>query len=196
MIKSRIKNSVYKDHLGAAKVLSDTVYLVDYSNSAKPKLGTCFLDTIPNDIEVFTINNPNAMDVCCLRYTDKSFQRKVNGIRKFRSQCEGVLFPDESDIEPWIMFSELKYCKVENNKGNINKARRQLYKTRYYYKEQGIISRDNTSYLIISLPKQNVPYAHTAFSQPYLTRLKKKHNVILRATDKVEILDKKNIFVD
>ena len=196
MIKSKIKGSVYKDHLGSSLVFGDTVYLVDYSDSKTPKLGVKFLNAKPNDIGAFELINKKNLSICCLRYTNKSFTRNVNGLRIFCSQCEGAMFPDQSSGDSWLLFAELKYCQENNNDSHINKARRQLYKTRYYYKSENILSPSNICYLIISLPTQSTPYSHTGFAPSYLLQLKSKHNIVMRATGGVEVLNDQMLYVE
>ncbi len=192
MIKNNIKNSKFRNHLGVGSHsrVNKTVYVVDYSSMhcrQTKKLGIRFEQIRPNNIGALEVNNVNQLDISCIRFTQKSFTKEINGSSQSLSQCEGVIFPTESNCQSWIIFTELKYCKETNNEKNINKARLQLYKTRYYYKKASIFDVTNTCYLIITLPDQNPPYSHMAFTQSYLLNLKRKHNVILRATDKVVI---------
>ena len=148
---------------------------------------------IPAGIDCFIINNPNSIEVDGIPFDNNSF-RKSNG--KVASQCECVIYPNSSNDESWILFLELKYSsKIKNNKKNLNKARKQLLKTRCYYKSQKVFGKNNTCYLLASLPMQSTPFPNFSLGQPYLLRMKKKLNVIIRFQNSVAIIDSKMLKV-
>ena len=112
------------------------------------------------------------------------------------SQCECVVYPHSSNIDSWILFLELKYSNDDkNNKKNLNKARKQLFKTQYYYKSKGVFDKNNTCYLLASLPMQPPPFANFSLPEHYLSGMKKKHNVVIGFQNSVEIINDKVLIV-
>ena len=194
MIKAKIE-SVYPNHFIKLKHGIESLYVADYTDQTNSKKGViCQFKVSFNDIECFNIINPTNLDIAWIPFNQKSF-KYPNG--KPKSQCECVVFPYIGTKETWILFSELKYSQNElSNTSNINKARKQLFKTRYYYYSSGIFQTTNLCYLIIALPKQKEPFANISFTPSYLQNLKLKHSVILRARNGIEIIDDKFLLVD
>ena len=77
----------------------------------------------------------------------------------------------------------------------MRKAIRQVLKTRYYYFQDGIITMQNTAYLIASLPIQSEPFSNFSLTPNYLLKLKKTRNVILRLKNSVEIQNNELLIV-
>ena len=194
MIRTNIQNH-FSHHLGNSITTCNSIYVADYTQQTKSKNGVTLFDgTIPLDINYyFTVNNPKSIKIDSIRFDNQSFF-KPNG--DIASQCECVTYPNSSNDESWILFLELKYSsKKKNNKKNLNKARKQLFKTQYYYKSKGVFGNSNTCYLLASLPMQSTPFANFSLGPPYLLGMKKKHNVIIRFQNSVEIIDSKMLKV-
>jgi hypothetical protein len=189
MIKKKIKKK-YPNHI--IKNSDEYLYLTDYTEQTASARGTeVFEGKPPPDIEYFTLQNDIKLLNCFIIFDNESF---TDSDGKTLSQCECVIFPEKSDCDSWIFFAELKYSKkAENNRKNLRKAVRQLIKTRTYYYRNRIFSKTNICYLIASLPKQRPPLAN--ISPNYLTKLKKKHNIILRFINEVEVLNDKKLNV-
>lgn len=189
MIKTRINKEFPHHHI--TKHPSD-VYVADYSNKTKyetTKRATEVFDNQPEDIEPFVIYNANNLEIGNIIFDGNSF-KYPNGNQK--SQCETCSFPFVGNKDSWILFAELKYGYNENNNSDdFKKAIKQLYKTRYYYLDKNIFDKTNNCYLIISMPKQNEPFPHFILTPNRITDLKTRHNVILKATNSVKILDNK-----
>ena len=171
--------------------------MADYTEQAKSlsiKRGTVLFDNHPpTDINYFTINNPNKLEVDGIPFDNKSFV-KHDGIA---SQCECVIYPHCSNNYSWICFIELKYSdKTKNNSKNLNKARLQLFKTRYYYISKGVFNKTNPCYLLASLPLQSPPFANMSLPPAYLLEMKRKHNIIIRFQNSIGIVDDKTITVE
>jgi hypothetical protein len=187
----------YRHQLDKSKVYNDHIYIADYTEKTKN-------DPIKRDVEISspqahsdinycTVLNDNKLDIRSIIFDSKSFTYS-NG--QTRSQCECVLFPELSDEKSWILFVELKYSqKTKNNRKNLQKAIKQLYKTRTYYAREEIFSKDNTCYLLASLPLQPVPFRNFEISQSKLQQLKSKHNVVLRLQNSVRIINNEKIFL-
>jgi len=195
MIGSRI-NKEYNHQFIKIQNFIDHIFLVDYTEQTKlhpVKRSVEFFSPIPpTDIPFFTIKNELKLSVDGIDFDNLSFVRE--GL--ILSQCESVFFPHVSNSDSWILFCELKYSSTSlRNNNNLQKAIKQLYKSRYYYFQSGIINYSNTSYLIASLPIQSEPFLNFVVSQPMLTNLKRKKNIVLRFKNSVEIIDEKLIQV-
>lgn len=196
MIRKKIQTS-FPHHLNSCTTTSSSLYVADYTEETKNdpiKRGTeLFVASPPSDINYFTINNSCNLKIDGIPFDSNSFIY-TNG--NTASQCECVIYPHSSNNESWILFLELKYSnKKKNNKHNLNKARKQLFKTQDYYRSQGVFNKNNTCYLLASLPMQTPPFANSSFPPNYLSAMKKKHNVIIRFQNSVEIIDDKKINV-
>lgn len=190
MIKSNVEQKFL--HHNIIQYTED-IYVADYTNQTKnlpQKRGVEIFDIKPSDIDSFFINNPKAIEVGAVIFDNSSFTDS-NG--KAKSQCEACLFPCQSNNKSWILFIELKYSiEAKNNRKNFRKAICQLYKTRYYYLNEGIFDKKkNKCYLIVSLPEQGEPFPNFVLTPKRISDLKIKHNIILKATNSVKILDDK-----
>ena len=196
MIRKNIQN-FFSHHLNNCLTTCNSIYVADYTQQTKnspAKRGVVlFNGVLPTNINYFTINNPRSLKIDGIPFDNKSFTRP-NG--KPLSQCECVIYPHSSNDESWILFLELKYSnKKKNNKHNLNKARKQLFKTQDYYRSQGVFNKNNTCYLLASLPMQRPPFAHISLTQPSLSAMKKRYNMVIRFQNSVEIIDDKVLIV-
>jgi hypothetical protein len=196
MIKANIARE-YPHHIERCNYSAQTLYLADYTNATKkkpPVRGTeIFEGTAPEDIECFELINRIKLPTGYIVFDNRSFTR-LDG--NPLSQCECVVFPEASTKESWIFFAELKYGNgPDQNNNDITKAIKQLYKTRTYYKNRGVLEKTNTCYLLASLPLQSEPFRQSIITPADALRLKRKHNVILRLQNRAEIQDDKMINV-
>jgi hypothetical protein len=177
---------------------SDNIYVADYTEITKTlpikRSVEIFSPNPPNDNQYLEIENSDSMEITNVVFDNSSFVYSNNNPK---SQCETCSFPKTSKIGNWILFTELKYSsKPLNNKNNLKKAIKQLFKTRFHYIQGGVFNQSEIlSYLVASLPLQSEPFTNFSLTQSYLQNLKEKHNVILRLTNKVEIIDKNTILV-
>lgn len=176
---------------------SNAIYVADYTEKTKhdriKRRTKLFDNSPPSDIEYyFTVNNPNNWVLDGIPFNNSSFSSP----KGTASQCECVVYPHSSNIDSWILFLELKYSdKVKNNKKNLNEAKEQLFKTQYYYKSKGVFDRNNTCYLLASLPMQRPPFANFSLTEHYLSGMKKKHNVVIGFQNSVKIINDKVLIV-
>jgi len=196
MIKAKIAITYAHQHV-KVKNFSDDIFVADYTEQTKSlpvkRAVEFFSPNFPTGITYFTIRNTPKLSIDGIEFDGQSF---VCGNGKPRTQCESVFFPSSSNVDSWILFCELKYSsRPLRNESNLKKAIKQLYKTRYYYHQNNIIARTNTSYLIASLPMQSEPFANFALPQPFLLKLKRTKNIVLRFKNSVEIGDDKLISV-
>ena len=196
MIRTNIQNH-FPHQLTNGITICSSIYVADYTEQTKLDKIKRAVELIkgspPSDIDYFTVNNPCTLEMDGIPFDNNSFTRPDGSPL---SQCECVIYPHSSNAGSWILFLELKYShKAKNNKKNLNKARRQLFKTQYYYKSKVCFDKKNTCYLLASLPMQPPPFANISLTQPYLSEMKRKHNVIIRFQNSVEIIDDKKIKV-
>lgn len=174
------------------------IYVADYSQLTVGlpirRSVELFSPNPPSDNDYLKIENSDSIKITNIIFDNSSFIYS-NGNAK--SQCETASFPTVSTIESWILFTELKYSlKPLNNENNLKKAIKQLFKSRYHYIQSQIYnSNDNTSYLVASLPLQSEPFANFSLTPAYLQNLKEKHNIILRLTNSLEVIDDKILLV-
>jgi hypothetical protein len=196
MIKTNIARE-YPNHITKSLISDQTLYLSDYTNQTNQTNHARGVEIFevapPSDIDSFELKNDNNLYVCHIIFDNTSFTRQDGSTL---SQCECVVFPENSDTDSWIFFAELKYCSNSYwNNNHLRKAIKQLYKTRYYYFEKCIFSRTNTCYLIASLPMQAEPFVQTVITQNDLLKLKRKHNIVLRLQNHAEIQNDRTINV-
>lgn len=189
MIKRNIRNR-FNNQYNTLSKYSSNIYVADYTEATKNqpiKRGVeIFCPNPPADINYFSITNPKKITTIGIIFDNNSF---VYSDGSSKSQCESVFFPDNSNNKSWILFCELKYSnKTHNNRRNLQKAIKQLYKTRYYYFQESIFGEENICYLIASLPLQTEPFLNFSLSPAYLRKLKRKRNIVLRLSNNVEIL--------
>ena len=196
MIKTNISLSL--PHLHANIVsYNKNIFITDYTEKTKmtiPRRSVEIFSPFPcPDNDCFYINNMVQLNIDTIVLDNHSFKH-FNGLPK--SQCETTMFPSTSIDESWFLLIELKYSnKPINNASNLKKAVKQLFKTRYHYIQENVISKKNTQYLIASLPMQIEPFANFSLTPSYLLNLKVKRNIILRFKNSVRIIDDKLINV-
>lgn len=177
---------------------ADNIYIADYTEITKTEAIKRSVEISspnpPTDNHYFELENNDSLEVSNIIFDNYSFVYSNNNPK---TQCETCSFPKNSTIDSWILFAELKYSsKPLNNEINLKKAIKQLFKTRFHYIQANVFNRnENLSYLIASLPLQSEPFANFSLTPAYLLNLKEKHNIILRLTNKAEIIDDKMILV-
>ena len=190
MIKSNIQTSFVHQY-GVIQSFNESAYVADYTEQTKTlpikKSVEFFSPNPPTDIDFFSIINTPKLDIDGIGFDNNSFVYS-NGNAK--SQCEAVFFPSTSNPKSWILLCELKYSsKPLNNTNNLRKAIKQLFKTRFYYIQENVISASNTCYLLASLPMQSEPFANFSVTPAFLIKLKSSRNIILRLKNTIEVED-------
>ena len=193
MIRTNI-NREYPSHLIECTNTNQSLFVADYSEQTASQKGTELVaGNPPVDIDYFSLLNFANLQITGSVFNNSSFKR-LDG--SSLSQCECVVFPSISNHESWIFFAELKYSSRDyNNVNNLNKARRQLFKTQYYYKSKGIFTITNTCYLFASLPMQSEPFPNITLEPSYLLDMKERHNIVIRFQNSATITDDKQINV-
>ena len=196
MIKTNI-GSKFPNHLSKYNCSIENIYIADYSeqtkNDAIRRNVEIFPRNPPPDINYFSVLNTPNLNIAYIDFDNTSF---IDSNGKSKTQCECVLFPEISDNTSWILFCELKYSSLpHNNRKNLRKALKQLFKTRYYYYQNNIFHFTNTTYLIASLPSQSEPFANFTLTPNFLIDIKKKKNIVPRLLNSVEVSDNNTLNV-
>lgn len=196
MIKTNISRK-YPLHFSRYSHASEDLFLADYSEQTKTEAVRRSVEIFhvnpPTDINYFSLRNSPQIDIGSIIFDNSCFTFP-NG--NPRSQCECFVVPDVSYFNSWVLFLELKYSNLpHNNRNNLNKARKQLFRTRSYYFLRNIFDKNSTCYLIASLPMQREPFANFSLPANYIQNLKRKHNVVLRFKNSVEVIDKQQLNV-
>lgn len=185
-MQTRILKSFPHLHVKIVNYTS-SIYVGDYSEATKlePVRRDVEINIRPfADIEYFTIHNNSNLSIDTIIHDNFSF---VDNRGNSKTQCESSVFPTNNTNNSWFLLIELKYSLPKNNPKNVNKAIKQLFKTRNYYYKSGIITPSNTSYLIASLPTQREPFAHFVLTQSNLIKLKVKRKIVLKLSNSIEI---------
>lgn len=156
MIKTKIK-TIYPHY----KILNypKDIYISDYTEQSKKevvKRGVEIYEISPVDIEMFSLYNPHSLQVGTVIFNNQSF---IDIYGHSKTQCECVVFPYNANEYSWILFIELKYCNDKKKRKRLNEAKKQLFATYEYFKNNNIITEKQWKYLVVSLPKLNcVPF--------------------------------------
>lgn len=196
MIKTNIQIK-YIQQYNTIRQFAEDIYVADYTEQTKnttiKRSVEFFSQNPPDDIDCFYLKNNHKLQVDGIIFDNTSF---LHGNGNTKSQCESVFYPSLSTMYSWILFCELKYSlKPLNNTNNLRKAIKQLFKTRYYYIQEEVVSRTNTCYLVASLPMQSEPFANFSIPPSFLTKLKTTRNIVLRMKNSVEIKDENLLLV-
>lgn len=175
---------------------SSDVFIADFTELTKNtnnKRGVEISDNIfGEDIKSFKILNPNGISFNSVNLdsiSNSDFFVDQNGDK--RKSCECFCFSEkgQENKKAWILFLELKYCKVKNGISNSNKAILQLEETLKLFKEKDLIkNEDYNIYLVFSLPgNPKPPFNSFAVSPGELLKWKKDYNATLMGTNVIEV---------
>lgn len=193
MIKTKI-NAAFPHH--NVDLFGQEVFIVDYTEQTKnlpiKKNVEIHLEK-PSDIDSFNLKNDSLIQIGTVIFDNCSF---VDENGKTQTQCECVAFPNNTESKSWVLFIELKYNEYKNAIKNLNKARTQLFATYSYFKKEEIIGNNQTSYLIVSLPKQNnAPFEAFITTPSDLQKWKREMNIIFKGVNEAAIIDNEKILL-
>ena len=107
--------------------------------------------------------------------------------------CEGVFYLTNSTNETWVLFLEIKDCKVMNISRYFEDAKKQIINVVKIFRNKNIINQDKKVYANISFPQRNkTDYYHQLIKNP--KDFRDKHKIILRGTNKLVIKNDTTIF--
>ncbi|MDR2232119.1 MAG: hypothetical protein LBE56_03230 [Tannerella sp.] len=163
------------------------IYVADLSNITKNQQGINIFDTQPFEVEALHIENPN-LDISATFFLPQCFLDE-NG--KEIESCEGVFYLTDSTDKTWVLFIELKDCKVKNISRHSQKAIEQIKSTVQFFRDKKIIRKNKIVYANIAFPRRKSDYYSQVIKQPkaYVDEFK----IILKGTNYLKIKNSRTI---
>jgi len=191
----RIKNLIRRWFGRSVIVIesSPEIYVADMTNRSKNVRGIEITDhqqPSPDGkgmMDCLVFHNPNILSVDCCIFNDHDFKNPRTG--KDDKHCEGCMYPTLHDPASWMVFVEIKDCKVRNMTEYKRETKRQIFNAVRTFRRRGIILNERI-YGIISFPRQHVSFNDTIFTDVYeTTRLKRFTGIGYYATNEAIVID-------
>lgn len=191
----RIKNLIRRWFGRSVIVIesSPEIYVADMTNRSKNVRGieiTGHQQPSPDGkgmMDCLVFHNPNILSVDCCIFNDHDFKNPRTG--KDDKHCEGCMYPTLHDPASWMVFVEIKDCKVRNMTEYKRETKRQIFNAVRTFRRRGIILNERI-YGIISFPRQHVSFNDTIFTDVYeTTRLKRFTGIRYYATNEAIVID-------
>lgn len=191
----RIKNLIRRWFGRSVIVIesSPEIYVADMTNRSKNVRGIEITDhqqPSPDGkgmMDCLVFHNPNILSVDCCIFNDHDFKNPRTG--KDDKHCEGCMYPTLHDPASWMVFVEIKDCKVRNMTEYKRETKRQIFNAVRTFRRRGIILNERI-YGIISFPRRHVSFNDTIFTDVYeTTRLKRFTGIRYYATNEAIVID-------
>jgi len=191
----RIKNLIRRWFGRSVIVIesSPEIYVADMTNRSKNVRGIEITDhqqPSPDGkgmMDCLAFHNPNILSVDCCIFNDHDFKNPRTG--KDDKHCEGCMYPTLHDPASWMVFVEIKDCKVRNMTEYKRETKRQIFNAVRTFRRRGIILNERI-YGIISFPRRHVSFNDTIFTDVYeTTRLKRFTGIRYYATNEAIVID-------
>lgn len=191
----RIKNLILRWFGRSVIVIesSPEIYVADMTNRSKNVRGIEITDhqqPSPDGkgmMDCLVFHNPNILSVDCCIFNDHDFKNPRTG--KDDKHCEGCMYPTLHDPASWMVFVEIKDCKVRNMTEYKRETKRQIFNAVRTFRRRGIILNERI-YGIISFPRRHVSFNDTIFTDVYeTTRLKRFTGIRYYATNEAIVID-------
>jgi hypothetical protein len=200
-MKNRLLNKFRrcKHKHSICSIYNPNLYIVDWKNTNGGKVEISGAkNSIINSVH---LSNEKSIHIFFDGFLDNALPMTNSTYSK---QCECVLFPINCDQEEWVLFIETKYAK------DISAAQKpaanypycmieQIKATVAYFRNKGIIANDKIVHAIISFPNLMegfnswvFPIKHNGVEESILDILI-NDKIIIRATNKAQIINDKNI---
>jgi len=151
MMKNKISRVFDADKLEHTEnIVCSGIYLADLTERTKNKENLKIYETKPDNIDTLLIENPNLLDISATFFKPQCF---IDEKQKEPENCEGVFYLSNSDEHSWVLFVEIKDCKVKNISKYFNKAKEQIVNVVKIFRDKNIISQNKKVYANISFPK-------------------------------------------
>ena len=165
------------------------IYVMDLTQLTSGAMGMEIYSSKPQDIDTLLIENPN-LDISATFFKPHCF-RDVHGNEP--DNCEGVFYLTDSTDATWVLFVEIKDCKLKNISTYYNKAKEQIIKVVAIFRARNIITRNKKVYANISFPKSDkINYYNQLIKNP--KEFRDKYKIILRGTNTLSIKNSTTIF--
>lgn len=191
----RIKNLIRRWFGRSVIVIesSPEIYVADMTNRSKNVRGIEITDhqqPSPDGkgmMDCLVFHNPNILSVDCCIFNDHDLKNPRTG--KDDKHCEGCMYPTLHDPASWMVFVEIKDCKVGNMTEYKRETKRQIFNAVRTFRRRGIILNERI-YGIISFPRRHVSFNDTIFTDVYeTTRLKRFTGIRYYATNEAIVID-------
>lgn len=138
-------------------------------------------------MDSLVFHNPNVLSVDCCIFNDHDFNNPRTG--KDDKHCEGCMYPTLHDPASWMVFFEIKDCKIGNMTKYKRETKRQIFNAVRTFHRRGILLNERI-YGIISFPRQHVSFNDSIFTDVYeTTRLKRFTGIRYYATNEAIVID-------
>lgn len=166
------------------KEYSADAFVADYTNQTNSKQGVCILETAPDDIYYFHLQNPRH-----IVYWGVNFEENPS-LFKGINQCECMFVSKQAKKKGWICLVELKYCKEKNIEINSESAFFQLKETLKYLIEKEVIDpKRHRIYLNVSIPEFSA-------REPFLSFMQTQDEIIEQLQEnKIQILGYNRVLI-
>ena len=191
----RIKNLIRRWFGRSVIVIesSPDIYVADMTNRSKNVRGIEITDhqqPSPDGkgmMDSLVFHNPNILSVDFCIFNDHDFKNPHTG--KDDKHCEGCMYPTLHDSTSWMVFVEIKDCKIGSIAEYKREAKRQIFNAVRTFYHRGIILNERI-YGIISFPRRHVSFNDTIFTDVYeTTRLKRFTGIRYYATNEAIVID-------
>lgn len=148
------------------------------------------------EIEFVQLINKNRIAVNFVGFLDNALEIEVG---KYGKQTECLIFPEAENINDWILTIETKYSdSIENafRKSNDypNITVEKIIRTVEFLRTKDLIPENKRVYAIVSFPKLIQDFGASFFVGKHdVIDILLKHKILIRATNKAEIISEKRI---
>lgn len=187
-------NEVIKDQK-SGKIGTENIYVADYKeeNGGDVEIS----DVLPG-IKHVHLANDKKIELYFSAFKDNAL--KVDTEEGQVKQCECVLFPTTLNPNDWVLFIETKYANnyltaFDEKIDYPNTMIAQILSTINYFRTKGILANDRRVWAILSFPELIENFSESFFLRSIKTpeEILLEHKVVIRATNKGEIISPKRI---
>ena len=182
-MKSKIIAAIDNDKIfHKENITFSQIHIVDYTNRTNGARGVEISNTKPTGIDTLLIENPN-LDISATFFKPQCFRDEQGNEPK---NCEGIFYLSHSTHKTWVLFLEIKDCKVKNISHYFEDAKRQIVSIVKIFRDNNIIAQNKKVYANISFPRRNkVDYYNQLIKNP--KDFCDKYKIILRGTNNLKI---------
>nr|WP_321520737.1 hypothetical protein [uncultured Macellibacteroides sp.] len=189
-MKSRIEKSYPK--ISFVETSWPEIHVADYSDKTGSTRTIEYHETKPADINSLTLINDGALHITAATLNEQSMTDPETD--KEMSHCECVLFPHQNDEGTWVLFVEIKDCKVRNMSEYFKKAKEQIVATVADFRNREVIPKGKNAHAVISFPnKTKTNYYNQIIHQGDRTAFLHQHKIIIMATNTITIKNNRSL---
>ena len=173
------------------------IYIADFSDRTLSARGIEVHNTPPvcpedpaKPMDCVILHNPNQIEIDVNIFHDNQFKSdKGQDLR----HCECSIFPTLNHDRSWVVMLEIKDCKQKNISTYKDDVIEQIISTTDIFRQKNIITTHKV-YGVISFPRSKMSFNNTIFGMPPMYKeLKRRHNILFAAANKISINDSSSI---